>query len=172
MCHPFTCRFKLWIIIWIWFFKPHDWYSGGRRFDPRSDHIFFVEIWSWNNFCGHSLPSTDSSGAVVTYWWKYGHLVRVNRLGSLPRNGVARLTDGGSYVPQMPGYLKTHIIIIMFGTDSMKNWATTWDYGTFHIGDQRRLRRACPSEQSRQSLCCSHTWSMEVDEGSDQKSDI
>ena len=32
-----------------------------------------------------------------------------------------------------------------------------------HIGDQRRLR------QSRQSLRCSHTWSMEADKGSDKK---
>ena len=45
-------------------------------------------------------------------------------------------------------------------------WASSWDYGN-HIGDQRRLRRACASAQSRQSLRCSHTWSMEVDEGSD-----
>ena len=41
-----------------------------------------------------------------------------------------------------------------------------------HIGDQRRLRRACASAQSHQSLRCSHTWGMEVDEGSDQTSDI
>ena len=40
------------------------------------------------------------------------------------------------------------------------------------MGDQRRLRRACASAQSRQSLRCSHTWSMEVDEESDKKSDI
>ena len=38
-----------------------------------------------------------------------------------------------------------------------------------HVGDQRRLRRACASVQSHQSHRCSHTWSMEVDEGSDQK---
>ena len=30
-------------------------------------------------------------------------------------------------------------------------------YGTYHIGDQRGLRRACTSAQSRQSLRCSHT---------------
>ena len=35
-------------------------------------------------------------------------------------------------------------------------------------GDQRRLRRACASAQSRQSLCCTHKYSMEVDEGSDK----
>ena len=32
---------------------------------------------------------------------------------------------------------------------------------------KRKLRRACASEQTRQSLRCSHTWSTEVDEGSD-----
>ena len=51
-------------------------------------------------------------------------------------------------------------------------WASSWDCGTYHICDQRRLRRACASAQSRQSLRCSHPWSMEVDEGSDQQSDI
>ena len=51
-------------------------------------------------------------------------------------------------------------------------WASSWDYGTYHIGDQRRLRWTCASAQSRQSLRLSHTWSMEVDEGSDQNSDI
>ena len=39
-------------------------------------------------------------------------------------------------------------------------WASTWDYGTYHTGDQRRLRRACASSQSRQSLRCSHTWNI------------
>ena len=33
----------------------------------------FVEIWSWNNFYGHSLPTADSSRAVVSYWRRYGH---------------------------------------------------------------------------------------------------
>ena len=51
-------------------------------------------------------------------------------------------------------------------------WASSRDYGTYHIGDQRRHRRACASAQSRQSLRCSHTWSIEVNEGSDQTSDI
>ena len=50
-------------------------------------------------------------------------------------------------------------------------WTSSWDYGTYDIGDQRRLRRACASAQSRQSLRCSHAWSMEVDEESDQTSD-
>ena len=33
------------------------------------------------------------------------------------------------------------------------------------IGDQWRLRQACASAQSRQSLRCSHTWTMEVKKG-------
>ena len=52
------------------------------------------------------------------------------------------------------------------------NWASSWDNGTYGIGDQRRLRRDCASAQSRQSLHCSLTRTMEVDKGSDQKSDI
>ena len=53
-----------------------------------------------------------------------------------------------------------------------KHWASSWDYGTYRTGDQRMLRRACASAQSGQSLRCSHTWSMEKDEGSDEKSDF
>ena len=67
-------------------------YAGGRRFDPRrSDQISFVEIWSWNNFFGHSLPAADvpvKKKAVVNYWWRYGHLVLVNHLENLPMNSV------------------------------------------------------------------------------------
>ena len=51
-------------------------------------------------------------------------------------------------------------------------WASSWDYGTYHIRDQRRLRRAGASAQFPRSLHCSHTWSIEVDKGSDQKSVI
>ena len=34
--------------------------------------------------------------------------------------------------------------------------ASSWDYGTYHICDQRRLRWACAFAQSHQSLRCSH----------------
>ena len=44
-------------------------------------------------------------------------------------------------------------------------WACSWDYGTYHIRYQGRLRWACTSVQSRQSLRCSQTWSAEVDKG-------
>ena len=57
-----------------------------------SGHISFIEIWSLNNFYDHSLSSTSSSWTVVSYWRKYGHLVLDNRLGSLPKNSVDKLT--------------------------------------------------------------------------------
>ena len=47
-------------------------------------------------------------------------------------------------------------------------WASSWDYCTYHMGDQRRPRRAYASVQSRQSRW-SHMWSIAVDEGSEQK---
>ena len=46
-----------------------------------------------NHFYCHSLPTADPSRAVGSYWQKDVHLVLVNRLGSLPRNSVVRLTD-------------------------------------------------------------------------------
>ena len=64
------------------------------------------------------------------------------------------------------------LILLYKGLKGKAIWASSWDYDTYHIGDQRRFRRACASAQSRQSLRCSHTRSMEVDEGSSQKSDI
>ena len=33
----------------------------------------FVEIWSWNIFYGHSLPSADSRRAVVSFWRQNVH---------------------------------------------------------------------------------------------------
>ena len=57
-------------------------------------------------------------------------------------------------------------------TQQNYKWASSWDYGTYHIGDQRWLGWAYASAQSHQSLHCSHTWSIKVDEGSDQTSDF
>ena len=44
---------------------------------------------SRNHFYGHSLPSTDSNGAVVSYWRRDVHIIQVNCLGlSLSRKCV------------------------------------------------------------------------------------
>ena len=34
----------------------------------------FMEIWSWNIFYGHSLPSADSRRAVISFWQKNVHI--------------------------------------------------------------------------------------------------
>ena len=46
------------------------------------------------------------------------------------------------------------------------------DFGTYRISEQRRLRRVCTYAQTRQSLRCSHTQSMDADESSDQTLDL
>ena len=43
---------------------------------------------------------------------------------------------------------------------------------TYHILEQGRLKHACANAQARQSLRCSHTLSMDVDNGSEQKFDL
>ena len=65
-----------------------------HSFEPEFCQITFMEI-GHENFYGHSLPTADSSGAVLSYWLKYMHLVLVNCLGglSLLRNSVSRLAD-------------------------------------------------------------------------------
>ena len=60
---------------------------------------------------------------------------------------------------------------VRFIPSQSNKWASSWDYGSYHIGDQWWLRWACASAQYRQSLRCSHTWSMEVD-GEYQITDI
>ena len=44
--------------------------------------------------------------------------------------------------------------------------ASVRDYGTNRFSDHRRLRRVCAYTHTHNSLCCSHTQSVDVDEGS------
>ena len=48
-----------------------------------SPATFFCEDGSRNHFYGHSLPSTDSSRAVVSYWQKDVHIILVTCLACL-----------------------------------------------------------------------------------------
>ena len=79
--------------------------SRDRKFRaPAQPHNFHGD-WSWNNFYSHSLPSSDSRMAVVSYWWKH-----VNLLGGwgLSSKSLSRLTDGSFYVSLVPRYLENH----------------------------------------------------------------
>ena len=70
-------------------------------------------------------------------------LVSISEISSLYLAIVAAqagLSLSWSYTPKT-GFLVTRL-----------NWASSSDYGTYHIVDQRRLRRACASAQSRQTL--------------------
>ena len=71
-------------------------------------HIFHRDL-----EMNYSLPTANSSRAVVSYCRTYGHFVLPNHWGNLPRNSEARLIDGSLYELWMPGYFKIHIIIII-----------------------------------------------------------
>ena len=59
------------------------------------------------------------------------------------------------YLKENYGFRETDKVDIWWHLND--NWASPWDYGTYHTGDQRMLRRACVIMQSRQSRRCSHT---------------
>ena len=60
----------------------------------QSSKTFFHRDWSQNHFCGHSLPTPDSSRAAVSYWRKDVHQLLINCLGlSLRSKSLVRLTD-------------------------------------------------------------------------------
>ena len=47
-----------------------DWWSGVVGLTPVGSAAFFCGDWLWNIFYSHSLPSTDSSRAIVSFWRK------------------------------------------------------------------------------------------------------
>ena len=51
-------------------------------------------------------------------------------------------------------------------------WASARDFGIYITSEHRRHRRVCAYAQTRQSLRCSHTQSMDIDEGSVQNLDL
>ena len=56
--------------------------------------------------------------------------------------------------------------------DWTSKWASSCENSTYHICEQWRLRRACASGQSRQSLRCSLTQYRELKETSDKELEI
>ena len=112
----------------------------------------------------HLIFGSDPSPTSILYvceqwrrWWDYAHWLRECAGSPEPLLVVCVIKYHNLMSWLILGYLSYD-----------NNWASSWDYGTYHKGDQQRLRRACASAQSRQSLHCSHTWSIEIDKGSDQ----
>ena len=50
-------------------------------------------------------------------------------------------------------------------------WTASSEFGTYRLCEQRRIRRACASAQSRQNLRCSLIQAVSQEEPSDRKSD-
>ena len=56
--------------------------------------------------------------------------------------------------------------------ESLKiNWTASSEFGTYHLCEQRRFRRAFASAQSRQNLHCSLIQAVSQEEPSDRKPD-
>ena len=52
---------------------PTDIQDVAGSIQPDRQHSF-LEIWLWNIFYGHSLPSADLSRVVVSFWGKNVHI--------------------------------------------------------------------------------------------------
>ena len=50
-------------------------------------------------------------------------------------------------------------------------WTASSKFGTYHLCEQQRFRRACASAQSRQNLRCSLIQALSQEEPSDRKPD-
>ena len=96
--------------------------------------------------------------------WSFSYPHDVGKNGRSWRKHLASYTQNMVFWNMDALYLSFRVRVC----SSEHHSSHSWDYGTHNIGDQRRLRQACASGQSRQSIRHSHTWSMEVDEGSDQ----
>ena len=89
-----TIQIKVeWNTYRIFYFVGYEWSRMSCNLFPCANFPGMRGVWSWNNFYGHSLPSTDWRKAVVSYWRKNVHQVLVNCLGGLPRNSVNMLND-------------------------------------------------------------------------------
>ena len=110
---------------------PSDWYSGRYRFSPLVRQHSFMEI-------GHEINSTAILSlpliqvgqlSVITgkrmctkYWW----MLRSKRCG---------LSDCLSMTIVVDWNVKQQ-------NKTNNKWASSWDHGTYHIGNQRRLKWA------------------------------
>ena len=56
-------------------------------------------------------------------------------------------------------------------TATPNTWTALSEFGTYHLCEQRRFRRACASAQSRQNLRCSLIPAVSQEEPSDRKPD-
>ena len=67
-----------------------------------------------------------------------------------------------------------HTLIYSFFSSPLMSafgWAASSEFGTYRLCEQRRFRRACASEQSRQNLRCSLIQAVSQEEPSDRKPD-
>ena len=143
-----------------WFFHEvahlsHE-FNPGIASEPQPSHLTFKfrGDWLWNNFCGHSLHTFDSSKAVVSYWHKYVHLGLINPLGGLilSRNSESRLTDRLGMTLLVLIGLSICFYEAMWKTSP--KCAMPWENLFYTICEQQRCRSVCSSAQSDQRHCC------------------
>ena len=101
-------------------------------------------------------------------------LVSIDAISLLYIASVAEQAGLSLTLSKIPntGFLMTRLITIPYLSNCVENkWAASSEFGTYHLCEQRRFRRACASAQSRQNLRCSLIQAVNQEEPSDRKPD-
>ena len=82
------------------------------------------------------------------------------------------LSNGHKSKPLLGGWNDRHINSCnLINIKLIHTWTASSEFGTYHLCEQRRFRRACASAQSRQNLRCSLIQAVSQEEPSDRKPD-
>ena len=144
---------------------PHEFYL----------HFACHQIYT-KSFCFISMYVNDQIRFLIIKYWinnvlLFQCLLKISGWKYYSRSLIALIPTSSTFklgfVPHVHS-MGCNIFTLFVVQTLPQNWTSSLGYSIYHIGDQRRLRQACASTQSCQSLRWSYTWSMEVDEGSDQ----
>ena len=128
------------------------------------------------------LADIGESKSLYATWWKSLHFhlwmakgaFKVRNAFKLPMRTSLLNVSTCMVVTEVPH--SQHHICFLLDKNNIANCmifkrATSSEFGTYRLCEQRRFRRACASAQSRQNLRCSLIQAVSQEEHSDRKPD-
>ena len=149
----------------------HIKYGSRRRVRPKIRHLAPLDGCAWANVWRMSLRRTKST--IIwhgSYWdiafesvWLLLALTLIQTQALLWTSVIRPFSKPLAILPPISPRPSGQSDIII--------WTASSEFGTYHLCEQRRFRRACASAQSRQNLRCSLIQAVSQEEPSDRKPD-